>query len=128
MFSAASYDDPVGMTIENCANFCSRQPLPYRFMGVTDGSHCCMSTAKELELTSLTYLACDNFFEFIYESDQACNTPCPGNPSEICGGMELWMPIISAYTNLNFSFPATVISAGLWNGLGCYTSVHVQLS
>ena len=128
MFSAAGYDDPVGMTIENCANFCDSQPVTYRFMGVTEGSQCCTSTPKASELTSLTYLACDNFFEFIYESDGACYMTCPGNPSEICGGVDDGIPIISAYQKPNFSFPATVTSAGLWNGLGCYKSVCVQLS
>ena len=128
LFSGAFYADPVGMTIENCANFCDSQPEPFRFMGIADGSDCCTSTANELESILLTYSACDNFFENIYESDPDCYTPCPGNPSEFCGGIEYGTAIASVYQNVNYNFPTTVTSVGLWNGLGCYTSVHVQLS
>ena len=128
LFSGAFYSDPVGMTVENCANFCDSQPEPFRFMGITYGSDCCTSTTKELEFSLLTYSACDDFFEYIFESDIGCTTPCPGNPSEICGGLEYGTQVASVYQNLNFNFPTTVTSVGLWNGLGCYTSVHVQLS
>ncbi|KAF8258450.1 WSC domain-containing protein [Lactarius quietus] len=96
------------MTIENCAAFCDSQAVPYRFMGITDGFQC----------------SCDDYFEYIYESDgfADCNTPCPGNPSEAggCGGMEYGTPLTSTYQKINFTFPALVPSVGLWNGLGCY--------
>ena len=131
LFTGAGYADSVGMTVENCANFCDSQSVPYRFMGITEGYICGMSTANENALTLLTYLACDNFFESVYQSDpSSCETPCPGDPSEVggCGGNDLWIPTASTYQNINFSFPTTVLSVGLWNALGCYTSVHVQLS
>ena len=81
-------------------------------------------------MTILKHSACDNFFEYIYESDNVCDTPCPGDPSEVggCGGIDDGIPLASTYQNINFSFPTTVLSVGLWNALGCYTSVHVQLS
>ena len=116
------------MTVDSCANFCDSQPESYRFMGITDGSECGKSTEKELELSLLTYSACDVFFEYIYESDAGCHTPCPGNPSEICGGIDDGVPIASVYQNFSFNFPTTVTSVGLWNLLGCYSSVHVHLS
>jgi hypothetical protein len=135
LFIGAGYADSVGMTIEACANFCDSQSVSYRFMGITDGFQCCMSTAKEITLTFLTYSACDNFFEYIFESEgYSCGTqtPCPGNPSEAggCGGMEDWTPTASTYQKINSNFivPALVPSVGLWNGLGCYKSVTVQLS
>jgi hypothetical protein len=130
LFTGAGYADPVGMTIEKCANYCDSQPEPYRFMGITYGFQCCKSTAKDSEWTLLIHSACDNFFEYIYESDEPCNTPCPGNPSEVggCGGIEDGHPTASTYQNVYFSFPTTVPSVGLWNGLGCYKSVHIQLS
>jgi hypothetical protein len=130
LFSGAGYADPVGMTIEKCANYCDSQPVPYRFMGITHGFQCCESTTKESEFTLLTHSACDNFFEYVYESDEPCSTPCPGNPSEVggCGGIADEMPTASTYQNTGFSFPTTVLSVGLWNGLGCYKSVHIQLS
>jgi hypothetical protein len=125
------------MTIEKCANFCDGQPVAYRFMGLTDGFQCCTSTSKELTLTLLTYSACDNFFEYIFESDggaENCNTPCPGNSSEAggCGGMEGTTQLVSTYQKINSTFviPALVPSVGLWNGLGCYKSVgqmHTKL-
>ena len=127
LFSGAFYSDPVGMTVENCANFCDSQQEPFRFMGITYGSQCCTFTAKELESILLTYSACDDFFEYFYESDQDCHTPCPGNPSEFCGGIEGETPIASVYQNVNYNFPITVTSIGLWNGLGCYRSVPLQL-
>ena len=76
----------------------------------------------------LKYSACDNFFEYIYESDNVCHTPCPGDPSQVggCGGIDDGIPLASTYQNTNFSFPSTVLSVGLWNGLGCYKSVQVQ--
>jgi hypothetical protein len=81
----------------------------------------------------LTYLACDNFFEYIFESEPGneCETPCPGNPSEagFCGGMDGYTPTASTYQKINSTFviPALVPSVGLWNGLGCYKSVGVHL-
>jgi hypothetical protein len=122
------------MTIEKCAYFCESQSVSYRFMGITDGFQCCMSTANEIALTLLTYLACDNYYEYIFESDpgSSCASPCPGDPSEVggCGGMELWIPTASTYQLINSTFitPSLVPSVGLWNGLGCYKSVNVQLS
>ena len=113
------------MTIENCANFCDSQPVAYRFMGITEGYICSMSTANEIALTLLTYLACDNYFEGVYQSDpDSCATPCPGDPSEVggCGGNDLWIPTASTYQKINSTFvtPTLVPSVGLWNGLGCY--------
>jgi hypothetical protein len=122
------------MTIEACANFCDSQSVSYRFMGITAGFQCCMSTAKEIALILLTYLACDNFFEYIFESEPGnlCQTPCPGNPSEAggCGGMDGFTPTASTYQKINSTFivPALVPSVGVWNGLGCYKSVTVRLS
>ena len=118
------------MTIEKCADFCESQSVSYRFMGISDGYQCCMSTAKEITLTLLTYLACDNYFQGIFESDPSdqCETPCSGDPSEAggCGGFET----ISTYQQINSTFvvPTLVPSVGLWNGLGCYTSANVHLS
>ena len=125
LFTGAGYADPSGMTIENCANFCDSQSVAYRFMGITEGYICSMSTANEIALTSLTYLACDNYFEGIYESDpDACTTPCPGDPSEVggCGGIDYGVPTASTYQKINSTFvtPTLVPSVGLWNGLGCY--------
>ena len=101
-------------------------------MGITDGFQCCTSTSKELELTMLTYLACDNYFEYIFESTPGCDTPCPGAPWEAggCGGMAEWQPLASTYQKINSTFivPSLVPSVGQWNGLGCYKSVNVQLS
>ena len=114
------------MTIENCANFCDNQSVAYRFMGITEGYMCCMSTANEISLALLTYLACDNYFEGIFESDPdgSCATPCSGDPSEAggCGGNELGIPTASTYQKINSTFvtPTLVPSVGLWNGLGCY--------
>jgi len=111
LFIGASYADPVGMTIDNCAAFCDSQPVAYRFMGLTNGTQC----------------SCDNFFEYIYESDggaESCNTPCPGDPSEAggCGGIQQSTLLVSTYQKINSTFivPALVPSVGLWNGLGCY--------
>ncbi|KAH9023807.1 WSC domain-containing protein [Lactarius hengduanensis] len=102
------FADTTGMTIEKCAAFCDSQAVPYRFMGITDGSVC----------------SCDNYFESIFESvsDSSCNTPCPGNPLEVggCGGKELNNPVASTYRKINATIPALVPSVGLWNGLGCY--------
>jgi hypothetical protein len=114
------------MTVEKCAAYCDSQPVSYRFMGITDGFQCCMSTASEIELTLLTCSACDNYFEYIFESEpgNACETPCPGNPSEagFCGGMDGSTPTASTYQKINSTFvtPSLVPSVGLWNGLGCY--------
>ncbi|KAI9449274.1 hypothetical protein BJY52DRAFT_1227860 [Lactarius psammicola] len=97
------YADPAGMTIEKCAAFCGSQQVPYRFMGLTDGFQC----------------SCDNFFEYIFESDPgSCNTPCPGNPLEVggCGGMELSTPLASTYQRVDFTFPALVPSVGQGRG------------
>jgi hypothetical protein len=75
-------------------------------------------------------LACDNFFEYIFESDgnNECDVPCRGDPEEVggCGGPY----IASTYMSQNSTFviPALVPSVGLWQGLGCYTSVDVQTS
>ena len=128
LFIGAGYADPAGMTIEKCADFCESQSVPYRFMGITDGFQCCKPATKESELTMLKYSACDNFFEYTYESINGCDTPCPGDPSEVggCGGKEEWQPLASTYQNVNFNFPSTVLSVGLWDGLGCYKSVQVQ--
>ena len=88
---------------------------------------CCMSTANEISLTLLTYLACDNYFEGNFESDPdgSCATPCSGDPSEAggCGGNELGIPTASTYQKINSTFviPTLVPSVGLWHGLGCYT-------
>ena len=93
-----------------------------------------MPTRKEITQTLLTYLACDNYFEGIFESEPGneCNTPCPGNPSEVggCGGKEGSTPLASTYQKINSTFvtPVLVPSVGLWNGLGCYKSVIVQFS
>ncbi len=51
LLTGAGYADPVGMTIEKCATFYDNQPVSYRFMGITDGFQCCMSTAREIALT-----------------------------------------------------------------------------
>jgi hypothetical protein len=132
LFTGAGYADSTGMTIEACANFCDSQSVSYRFMGITAGYECCMSTAKDIAITLLIYLACDNFFEGIFESDpgDSCNKPCPGNPSEIggCGGIEITTPTASTYQKINSTFiiPTLVPSVGVWNGLGCYKSVTVQ--
>ena len=89
---------------------------------------------KGVALTLLTCLACDNFFEGIFESEPGnlCETPCPGNPSEAggCGGIEAYTPTASTYQKINSTFivPALVPSVGLWHGLGCYKSVAVHLS
>ena len=132
MFIGAGYADSTGMTIEKCAEFCGSQSVPYRFMGITAGYQCCMSAAKEVALTLLTYSACDNFFESIFENlGDSCDTPCPGNPSEVdgCGGIEDTVPLASIYEKIDSSFviPALVPSVGLWNGLGCYKSVNLHL-
>ncbi len=74
--------------------------------------------------------ACDNFFEYIFESDgnNECDVPCRGDPSEVggCGGPY----IASTYKRQNSAFiiPALVPSVGSWQGLGCYKSVDVQMS
>ncbi|KAI9449273.1 WSC domain-containing protein [Lactarius psammicola] len=98
------------MTIEKCAAFCDSRPVPYRFMGLTNGFQC----------------SCDNFFENIFESESDfwCNAPCPGNPSEVggCGGKVNWQSVASTYYNpsVTIIIPALVPSVGLWDGLGCY--------
>ena len=125
LFNGAGYADSVGMTVGNCANFCDSQSVPYRFMGISEGYICGMPTAIEIALTLLTDLACDNFFEGAYQSDSgSCETPCPGDPSEVggCGGKDLWIPTASTYQKINSTFvnPTLVPSVGLWNGLGCY--------
>ncbi|KAH9032994.1 WSC domain-containing protein [Lactarius pseudohatsudake] len=110
LLTGAGFADPAGMTIEKCANFCDSQSVSYRFMGLTDGFQC----------------SCDNFFEHIFESvpEDACNAPCPGNPSEVggCGGKEFGQQMASTYQKVNSTFiiPDLVPSVGLWNGLGCY--------
>jgi hypothetical protein len=120
------------MTIEKCADFCDSQSVPYSYMGITDGFQCCMSTSNELELNLLTYSACDNFFEFIFESTPGCLTPCPGAPWEAggCGGSYDWQQFASTYHKINSTFivPALVPSVGLWDGLGCYKLVNAHLS
>ena len=126
LFIGAGYADSTGMTIEKCAAFCSSQSVPYRFMGITAGFQCCMSIAKWIALTLLTCSACDNYFEYIFESEPGnlCETPCPGNPLEAggCGGMDGFTPTASTYikNNLTFITPALVPSLGLWDVLGCY--------
>ncbi|KAF8258448.1 WSC domain-containing protein [Lactarius quietus] len=110
LFTGAGYADSAGMTVEHCAAFCDSQSVSYRFMGITDGFQC----------------SCDNYFEYIFESepDDVCETPCPGNPSEagFCGGMDGYTPTASTYQKINSTFvtPALVSSVGSWNGLGCY--------
>ncbi len=121
------------MTIEKCVAFCDSQPVSYRYMGLTDGFQCCTSTTEEVALTLLTFLACDNFFEYIFESvPGSCNTPCSGNPSEVggCGGKADWQRLASPYQRVNSTFviPSLVPSVGQWNGLGCYKSVNAHLS
>jgi len=34
------YNDYSGMTLESCAAFCDSQSVSYRFMGITEGTHC----------------------------------------------------------------------------------------
>ncbi|KAH9052789.1 WSC domain-containing protein [Lactarius vividus] len=98
LLNGASYDDHANMTIE---------PESYRFMGLTDGSHC----------------SCDNFFEYIFQraGNGACSsTPCSGNPSEVnCGGPSA----ASTYqkTDSTFVIPTPVPSVGLWTSQGCYS-------
>ncbi|KAI9449280.1 WSC domain-containing protein [Lactarius psammicola] len=110
LFIGAGYADPAGMTIEKCAAFCDSRPVSYRFMGLTYGFQC----------------SCDNFYEYIYENIPGeCNTPCPGNPSEVggCGGKDFYQQsFASVYRKINSTFiiPALVPSVGLWNSLGCY--------
>jgi hypothetical protein len=132
MFTGAGYADPAGMTIEKCADFCESQSVPYRFMGITDGFQCSMSTSKQLELNLLTYLACDNYFEYIFELTSDCLTPCPGVSYEAggCGGSYDLQQFASIYQkiNSNFIIPALVPSVGLWDGLGCYKLVNAHLS
>ncbi|KAI9439357.1 WSC domain-containing protein [Lactarius indigo] len=95
------------MTIESCAAFCDSQSVSYRFMGLTDGSHC----------------SCDNFFEYIFQraGNQACSsTPCSGDPSEVnCGGPSA----ASTYqkTGSTFVIPTLVPSVGPWTSQGCYS-------
>ncbi|KAI9449272.1 WSC domain-containing protein [Lactarius psammicola] len=107
LLKGASYDDHANMTIENCAAFCDSQPVSYRFMALTDGSHC----------------SCDNFFEYIFQgaNDHACSsTPCSGDPSEVdCGGPSA----ASTYQRIDSTFviPTRVQSAGLWKSKGCYS-------
>ncbi len=121
------------MTVEKCAAFCESQPTSYRFMGITAGSQCCMSTSNVLAHNLLMYLACDNFFEHVFENIPVCDTPCTGDPSEkgFCGGLVVYQPLASTYQNrqlnANFFIPTMVPSVGLWKGLGCYTSVSVHL-
>ncbi|KAH9173154.1 WSC domain-containing protein [Lactarius sanguifluus] len=126
LFTGAFYADPA-LTIEKCIAFCDSRPVSYRYMGLTDGFECCTSNAdsEEVAPTLLTYLACDNFFEFIFESvPGSCDTPCSGNPLEVggCGGKAGWQRLASPYQRINSTFviPALVPSVGLWNGLGCY--------
>ncbi len=123
------------MTLEKCAAYCESRPTPYRFMGITAGFQCCKSTSNVLARNLLMYLACDNFFENIFENfGGGCDTPCPGDHSEVygCGGQQQWQPLASTYQNrqlnANFIIPTPVPSVGLWKGLGCYTSVSVHLS
>ena len=129
MFISAGYDDSTGMTIEKCAEFCDSQTVPYRFMGITAGYQCSMSTAIEIALILLIHTACDDYFEYTFESEPGvCNMPCPGNPAEIggCGGMEGLTAIASTYLKINSTFvvPALVPSVGLWDALGCYKLVE----
>src|SRR6267378_4116291 len=46
LLTGAGYADSAGMTVEKCAAYCESQPTPYRFMGITDGFQCCMSTSN----------------------------------------------------------------------------------
>ncbi|KAH8984568.1 WSC domain-containing protein [Lactarius hatsudake] len=107
LLNGASYDDHANMTIESCAAFCDSQSESYRFMGLTDGSHC----------------SCDNFFEYIFQraGSQACSSsPCSGDPSEVnCGGPSA----ASTYqkTDSTFVIPTPVPSVGLWTSKGCYS-------
>ncbi|KAH9161006.1 WSC domain-containing protein [Lactarius sanguifluus] len=107
LLNGASYDDHTNMTIESCAAFCDSQSVSYRFMALTDGSHC----------------SCDNFFEYIFQGagNHACSsTPCSGDPSEVdCGGPSA----ASTYqkTDLTFVIPTRVPSADLWKSKGCYS-------
>jgi hypothetical protein len=77
-------------------------------------------------LTPRPRLACDNFFEYIFESDppNECNAPCRGDPSEVggCGGP--YIASTYAKDNSTFIIPAVVLSVGSWQGLGCYKSVE----
>ena len=132
LFTGAGYADPAGMTIEKCADFCESQSVAYRFMGITDGFQCCMSTSRELRSTLLTCSACDNYFEGIFESTPGCLTPCPGAPWEAggCGGSYDGQQFASTYQLINSTFvtPSLVPSVGLWNGLGCYKLVNAHVS
>ena len=78
-------------------------------------------------------LACDNFFEYIFEEEgptqlEPCNKPCAGNPHETggCGG--LYMASVYEKVNSTFVIPVPVPSVGLWNELGCYKSANIHLS
>ena len=119
------------MTIAKCANFCESQSVPYRLMGITDGFQCCMSTSRELGSTLLTCSACDNYFEYIFESVPGCLTPCPGAPWEAggCGGSYDSQQFATIYQLINSTFvtPSLVPSVGLWNGLGCYKLVNAHV-
>ncbi|XP_030839499.1 uncharacterized protein LOC105444869 [Strongylocentrotus purpuratus] len=72
LFQGASFDDPVGMTIDACLGFCRNQNFP--FAGVEYASECYCADSDTRYDAQGTY------------DDSECQYICSGNTLERCGG------------------------------------------
>jgi len=101
--TGTSYSDSTGMTVEACVNYCNDNSES--FAGLKNGQACYCGNIPT-ESASIT-------------SDSACNSPCVGNSSEICGGSDS----LSLYWNgLGVQGAPTFLQQfGAWNLSGCFS-------
>ncbi|KAF5325141.1 hypothetical protein D9619_009961 [Psilocybe cf. subviscida] len=105
----AATTDPAGMTIEQCASFCT--PLGFQFAGVEFGREC----------------YCDNIIESTgAPATDGCNMPCAGDSNEICGGAGR----INIYNHTALAHPIPVApvptirqTVGTYQYQGCFLDV-----
>ncbi|KAI6128107.1 copper radical oxidase-like protein [Pisolithus croceorrhizus] len=103
-FSAASYTNTTGMTVESCISFCSSGANSYVYAGVEYAQECYCGN----------YLASDASNVSMSE----CDMTCTGNASELCGAGDR----LNVYWSGTQppSPPIIVPGVGNWRSLGCY--------
>ncbi|KAF5325137.1 hypothetical protein D9619_009969 [Psilocybe cf. subviscida] len=102
----AATSDVAGMTIEECASFCT--PLGFQFAGVEFGREC----------------FCDNIIESTgAPATDGCNMPCTGDSNEVCGGADR----INIYNHTALTHPIPVApvptnrqTVGTYQFQGCF--------
>ena len=98
------YDDVIGMTDEDCIDYCNS--LGYVYAG-TEYYHECFC-GNELAEGAGPAPSTD------------CNTPCVGDPTETCGGPDRLTLFWSGSSG-----PQINPGSGLWTFAGCYMQVDV---